>query len=153
MVSDCTNGDIRLSGGLSSNEGIIELCIDGVWGGLCGDKFGPSNARVACRQLGLPEGSYIAVYLCSHHVTPGPGTGAVLLDDFQSLLPTLPLSLTCNGSESSLLQCVREDYRIPEGSLPPPCAVYEPATIRCQGIVTEMRYCPLKIHTLAKTMF
>ena len=56
IPSNCENGEIRLSGGVIATEGIIELCMNGVYGGFCGDLFGPKDAKVACRQLGLPEG-------------------------------------------------------------------------------------------------
>ena len=61
-------------------------------------------------------------------------TGAVLLHDtIISIMPTLPLRLTCSGSENSLLECEHIDYFLPEGAFPPPCAVHDPAAIRCEG--------------------
>ena len=54
LVLDCTNGTIRLVGGQSSNEGRVEICISGVWGSVCRDRWDSSDARVVCRQLGLP---------------------------------------------------------------------------------------------------
>lgn len=59
MVTNCTDGEIRLSLGLSNNEGIVEFCVDGAFGDLCGDRFTADNAKVVCRQLGLPEGQLI----------------------------------------------------------------------------------------------
>ena len=56
VVTNCKNGSVRLSLGLSNNEGVVELCLDGVYGGLCGDEFTLKNAEVVCKQLGLPEG-------------------------------------------------------------------------------------------------
>ena len=54
LVSGCTNGTIQLAGGRSSNEGRVEICINGVWGTVCDDSWDNNNARVVCRQLGLP---------------------------------------------------------------------------------------------------
>ena len=49
----CTTGDIRLQGGSNDQEGRIEICMNGVWGTVCGDSFNFTEASVACRQLGF----------------------------------------------------------------------------------------------------
>ena len=50
--SNCTSGSIRLVDGSSDDEGRIEICIDGIWGSVCGNYWNYFNAEVACRQLG-----------------------------------------------------------------------------------------------------
>ena len=52
----CTQGAIRLQGG-TTIEGRVEICNNNVWGTVCDDFFGNVDARVACRQLGLPSSS------------------------------------------------------------------------------------------------
>ena len=47
-------GDIRLEGGTTSREGRVEMCLGGVWGTICDDGWGNTDARVVCRQLGYP---------------------------------------------------------------------------------------------------
>ena len=45
-------GDIRLTGGNYSNEGLLEVYCNGEWGTVCDNSFSNTDARVACRQLG-----------------------------------------------------------------------------------------------------
>ena len=52
--SGCTTGTIRLAVGQSTNEGRVEICVNGVWGSVCDDYWGSNDARVVCRMLGLP---------------------------------------------------------------------------------------------------
>ena len=54
--SNCNDGEIRLNGGQSQAEGIVEICFGGVWGTICDDGWDDSDARVACRQLGYSHG-------------------------------------------------------------------------------------------------
>ena len=47
----CNNGGIRLRGGPTPLEGIVELCYRGAWGPIC--SLSTNDARVACFQLGF----------------------------------------------------------------------------------------------------
>ena len=49
----CSNGDIRLVGGASSNEGTVQLCLLSEWGTVCDDEWDNGDAAVVCRKLGL----------------------------------------------------------------------------------------------------
>ena len=53
-VQSCTQGNLQLAGGQSSNEGRVEICINGVWGTVCDGGWDSSDATVVCRQLGFP---------------------------------------------------------------------------------------------------
>ena len=60
----CTQGDIRLQGGSTRNQGRVEICHLNVWGTVCNVLFDISNAQVACRQLGYPaSGKLVLQYL------------------------------------------------------------------------------------------
>ena len=51
-----TEGDVRLASEDSANatEGRVEVCSNGEWGTVCDNNWGPPDAMVVCRQLGLP---------------------------------------------------------------------------------------------------
>ena len=55
----CSHGDLRLVGGPSQYEGIVEVCFNEVWGTVCTTDdedlhtyFTAIDANVVCRQLG-----------------------------------------------------------------------------------------------------
>ncbi len=60
-TSTCTQGDIRLQGG-TSTQGRVEICNNNVWGTVCDDFWDSTDARVACRQLGLLSSSNNTIY-------------------------------------------------------------------------------------------
>ena len=53
LPSNCTNGDVRLSGGSSSSEGYVQVCINNAWGSVCGSNWDSQDGNVVCGQLGL----------------------------------------------------------------------------------------------------
>ena len=60
LSENCTSeGSLRLVGGQIDSQGTVQICIDGVWGTVCDDIWGTSDAQVVCRQLGfITTGKY-----------------------------------------------------------------------------------------------
>ena len=54
VATNCTDDSVRLAGGLDSNEGRVEVCVEGRWTGVCGYNWNYQDAFVVCRQLGYP---------------------------------------------------------------------------------------------------
>ena len=52
---------MRLAGGSSNQEGIVEVCRNEEWGRVCDDEWDINEATVVCRQLGLPEEGKLTV--------------------------------------------------------------------------------------------
>ena len=50
----CEDGDLRLADG-NTTAGIVEVCLNALWGVVCDDSWDIHDARVACRKLGLPS--------------------------------------------------------------------------------------------------
>ena len=61
----CTDGAVRLSGGLTKSEGTVEICFDSLWGLVAQSKWSTADAQVTCRQLGYPsQGAQVSIFLC-----------------------------------------------------------------------------------------
>ena len=50
-LDECTDNDVRIAGGPNATEGRVEVCLSGVWGTVCGNKWDEIGARVVCRHL------------------------------------------------------------------------------------------------------
>ena len=49
----CSDGDLRLLGGDSDRDGLLQVCFGRRWGTINGDGWTASDTQVACRQLGF----------------------------------------------------------------------------------------------------
>ena len=85
---------------------------NGQWGTVCDDGWDYTDAGVVCRQLGLGSSgtSYSGAYF-------GQGSGPIWLD-----------SITCSGTESTLVSCGHLGVNITRS-----CSHSEDAGVRCSG--------------------
>ncbi|XP_071481646.1 neurotrypsin-like [Diadema antillarum] len=113
--------DVRLAGGESSNEGRVELKVNGSWSTICDDEWGFREAWVICRMLGYP-GADSAV----KNAEFGPGTGTILLDE-----------VMCEGSEIDILECAHDGFGVHD------CDHYEDAGVVCSN--TTARETPVRL--------
>ena len=101
---------VRLVGGSSVREGRVEIYRNGEWGTVCDDSWDDADARVVCRQLGLPytnARSYSSGYF-------GQGRGPIFLDEVQ-----------CSGWELALATCPSNPWNVND------CVHVEDAGVRC----------------------
>ena len=60
----CVNGSVRLVGSSVSGEGTVEICVNGMYGTVCDDRWDELEASVVCRQLGYTgQGKYNQAYV------------------------------------------------------------------------------------------
>lgn len=105
----CNNGDVRLFGGATNYEGTIELCLGGVWGSICHFGWDINDANVICSQLDFSEAGNMPVYAAFF----GQSSGPILISE-----------VNCDGTESSLTECL-VDVSITG------CTHFQDAAVRC----------------------
>ena len=86
----CLSGNIRLINGIGNNSGRVEVCLGGLWGTVCDENFNEPDAKVICKQLGLPYvGAEVRIGGSFGH-----GTDHIAMT-----------SLLCEGTENRLVDC------------------------------------------------
>ena len=109
---NCTDGDVRLVGGQTDNEGSVQICYNNAWTYLCsGWYWYTTEANVLCGQLGFSSYGKITklviyIYICigsvaySYNQFNAPEDSSFVYGFFD-----------CSGSETKLLDCyMRTSY-------------------------------------------
>ena len=62
-TAKCTDGAVRLVGGMSETEGDIKICFNGYWSKVCNSTNSQAykEAQVVCKQLGYPYSGILMI--------------------------------------------------------------------------------------------
>ncbi|ROI15306.1 Deleted in malignant brain tumors 1 protein [Anabarilius grahami] len=114
LLLGCTTvigSDIRLVNG-DSCSGRVEVLYNGIWGTVCDDYWGLSDAAVVCREMGCGN-----VIEAKSEAYFGQGSGQIWMDDVQ-----------CADTESSLKNCGTPRWGIHD------CGHNEDAGVICNSV-------------------
>ena len=62
IPDNCTEGNVRLFGS-TTTTGTVQVCVNRIWGSICGRSWDSRDATVICRQLGFTTIGNIDVVL------------------------------------------------------------------------------------------
>jgi hypothetical protein len=88
--------DLRLTGGKSNSEGIIEIKYLGIWGTICNDGWDMNDAKVVCKQMGYSKAVSKSL---TYSAKPSSGTAPAIT------------RLQCRGTELSIALCAYQTLR------------------------------------------
>ena len=98
---------VQLVDGHTSEDGRVEICLDGTWGSVCDDRWSFRDAQVLCRQLGF-DGREITLYLTIPNnillFTMPASSPLISNSSTEKLLHHLEY-VHCNGTEGMLNDC------------------------------------------------
>ena len=106
------NGDVRLVGGDSVNEGRVEVYYEGQWGTVCDDSWHTVDADAVCKQLGFESAEQIF-----YRAQYGEGRDPIWIDQ-----------INCPVGVRSILNCSHNGWGVHD------CQHSEDAGVKCKRI-------------------
>ena len=107
IAPECDEKAVRLVNGQTTDDGRVEVCLNGVWGSVCDDRWDYLDATVVCHQLQYNGSEFIyfhniypwsisftASYPLFGHINTDPSPLKFHLDNVQ-----------CYGNETKLSEC------------------------------------------------
>eukprot|EP00118_Oscarella_pearsei_P011365 m.75935 g.75935 ORF g.75935 m.75935 type:complete len:578 (+) comp35963_c0_seq11:708-2441(+) len=118
LLSNETEGTVRLVGASVPGKGRLEVFLFGEWGTVCDDNWDSTNNGIVCRQLGYNEHFPISDY---DKRKIGYGNGPILMTEVKCSGPEQNITsckykkLTesnsgCSHSEDVIIKCVEVDF-------------------------------------------
>ncbi|XP_022245475.1 galectin-3-binding protein A-like [Limulus polyphemus] len=102
-------GEIRLVGGSTPNQGNVEIYHMGKWGSICDDEWDQREGDIVCRSLG-----YLGAEKVTDNAMFGQGRSLIWIDN-----------LYCSGNEERLQDCAFDGWGIHD------CLEIEAAGVKC----------------------
>jgi len=90
------SAEVHLLGGLTPNQGRLEVYYANKRGLVCDDGWDINDAKVVCQMLGLPEAT---------HAPSGTFFGEIWNLDRETVMT----NVRCHGNESSITDCAFDD--------------------------------------------
>ncbi len=94
-VNFILNSTVRLTGGPSDREGLVEVYYNNTWGHICDENWDKKDADVFCRALG-----YTGSADSKSNAFYGNGNGVFWLNNVQ-----------CAGDEDSIFSCAHDGLK------------------------------------------
>ena len=114
--TSCVNGAVHLVNGRRPSEGAVQICVNGVWGHVCGYYWSTTNAKVVCSQLGysttcellIVNNSLIMKYYKQCNCPSTVYSHSLFLFSGGSQQPIIYDRVSCSGSERTLASCSKD---------------------------------------------
>ena len=136
--SNCSDGEIRLAGKVTTTSGRLEICYNKVWGTVCSRGWELKDSYVACRELGFHQNgndfvTVDVVAIATIVIFEISGLPISTSSPFFAGYGSGPIFLyrtSCLGSESALRECTSTSYPLP-GTY---CNHFYDLTLNCTGM-------------------